>query len=149
MTSISRQLIFWLAIPLMLMALFGALVQYFNVIAPSVLSSDRRLKEASNSIMSHLVFKDGALSLNEAELTGRSDFKFAVRDPRGRLLSGDPAVPNQTMNGENGQLFSVVQVENRSLRMLTTRLEREGIVFQIGVEPVRIDLLSRSMVSTS
>ena len=32
------------------------------------------------------------------------------------------------MNGENGQLFSVVQIENRNLRMLSTRLEREGIV---------------------
>ncbi len=62
MTSISRQLIFWLAVPLMLMALCGALVQYFNSIAPSVFSSDRRLKEATDSIMAHLVFKDGAVT---------------------------------------------------------------------------------------
>ena len=127
MNSISRQLIFWLAIPLMLMALCGALVQYFNSIAPSVLSSDRRLKEASISIASHLVVKNGAATFDEP-VTGMDDFKFAVRDLRGRLLSGDPMVPNQTMNGEDGQLFSVVQIENRSLRMLSTRLEREGIV---------------------
>jgi len=133
MTSISRQLIFWLAIPLMLMALCGALVQYFNSIAPSVLSSDRRLKEASNSIMSHLAFTDGVVTLNEAELTGRADFKFAVRDPQGRLLSGDPQVPNLPMNGQTSQLFSVVQIERRSLRMLTTRFDSRGGVVIISV----------------
>jgi two-component system sensor histidine kinase TctE len=120
-TSISRQLIFWLAIPLMLMALCGALVQYFNSIAPSVLSSDRRLKDASNSIISHLVFKDGVVSLNEAELTGRTEFKFAVRDIQGRLLAGYPEVPLVPMNDQSTQLFSVAQIEHRSLRMLTTR----------------------------
>ena len=33
-SSISRQLIFWLAVPLMLVALCGALVHYFNNVAP-------------------------------------------------------------------------------------------------------------------
>ena len=42
-SSISRQLILWLAIPLMLLALCGALVHYFNSVAPGVISSDRRL----------------------------------------------------------------------------------------------------------
>ena len=130
MTSISRQLIFWLAIPLMLMALCGALVQYFNSVAPSVLSSDRRLKEASNSIISHLVVKDGAVGLNEAELTGRADFKFAVRDPQGRLLAGSAEIPTPPMDGETSQLFSVAQIEHRSFRMLTTRFDtRAGIAF--------------------
>jgi two-component system, OmpR family, sensor histidine kinase TctE len=128
-TSISRQLIFWLAIPLMLMALCGALVQYINGIAPSVVSSDRRLKETSALIMSHLVFKDGAVILNNADLPGRADYKFAVRDPQGRLLSGDPQVPNLPMDGQTGQLYSVVQIEQRSLRMLTTRFDsRDGVV---------------------
>ena len=133
MTSISRQLIFWLAIPLMLMALCGALVQYFNSIAPSVLSSDRRLKEASDSIMAHLVFKDGVVSVNEAELTGRADFKFAVRDPQGRLLSGDPDIPSPPMDGQTSQLFSVVQIEHRSFRMLTTRFDSRAGVAIISV----------------
>jgi two-component system sensor histidine kinase TctE len=128
-TSISRRLIFWLAIPLMLMALCGALVQYFNSIAPSVLSSDRRLKEASNLIISNLAFKDGIVALNETDLTGRSDFKFAVHDIQGRLLSGDPQIPYLPLNGDSSQLFSVAQIEHRSLRMLTTRFEsRDGAV---------------------
>jgi two-component system sensor histidine kinase TctE len=132
-TSISRQLIFWLAIPLMLMALCGALVQYFNTIAPSVLSSDRRLKDATDAIMAHLIFKDGSVTLNEAELTGRGDFKFAVRDPQGRLLAGYPQIPNPPMDGQTSQLFSVAQIEHRSFRMLTTRFDSRAGVAIISV----------------
>jgi two-component system, OmpR family, sensor histidine kinase TctE len=132
-SSISRQLIFWLAIPLMLMALCGALVQYFSSIAPIVLSSDRRLNEATNLIMSHLVFKDGAVTVNEAELTGRADFKFAVRDPQGRLLAGYPEIPTPPMDGQTNQLFSVVQIEHRSFRMLTTRFDSRAGVAIISV----------------
>lgn len=53
-SSISRQLILWLAIPLMLVALCGALVHYFNNVAPGVIGSDRRLKEAAIALMAHV-----------------------------------------------------------------------------------------------
>src|SRR6202011_4984144 len=53
-SSISRRLIFWLAVPLMLLALCGALVHYFNSVAPGVIDSDRRLKEAANALMAHV-----------------------------------------------------------------------------------------------
>jgi len=36
-SSISRRLILWLAVPLMLLALCGALVHYFNNVAPGVI----------------------------------------------------------------------------------------------------------------
>jgi two-component system sensor histidine kinase TctE len=122
-TSISRQLIFWLAIPLTVMALFGALVHYFNDIAPSVLSSDRRLRETSSSLISHLNVTRDAVTENQNGLTARGDFRFAIRDSQGKLLSGDPAVPGVLMDGETTQLFSMAQIENRSLRMLTTRFD--------------------------
>src|ERR1700730_18276438 len=50
-SSISRRLIFWLAVPLMLLALCGALVHYFNSVAPGVIDSDRRLKEAAHALI--------------------------------------------------------------------------------------------------
>ena len=62
-SSISRQLILWLAVPLMLLALCGALVHYFNSVAPGVISSDRRLKQATNALMSHILIKDGRVTL--------------------------------------------------------------------------------------
>ena len=63
-SSISRQLILWLAIPLMLVALCGALIHYFNNVAPVVISSDRRLKDAASALMTHVVVKQGRIELD-------------------------------------------------------------------------------------
>jgi two-component system sensor histidine kinase TctE len=132
-TSISRQLILWLAIPLTVMALCGALVHYFNDIAPSVLSSDRRLKDASNSIMAQLSAAQGAETANLAQPTGRADVRFAIRDSQGQLLSGDPTVPSVPLDGRSTQLFSMAQIESRSLRMLTTRFDSPSGLLVISV----------------
>jgi len=93
-SSISRRLILWLAVPLMLLALCGALVHYFNNVAPGVISSDRRLKDAANALMVHLSIKDGRISMDERSdalprLPSPDSMIYAVRDAQGRLLVGD------------------------------------------------------------
>ena len=95
-SSISRQLVFWLAVPLMLLALCGALVHYFNNVAPGVISSDRRLKEAANALMARVSVKDGQVTLDarsgpQAALCPRDSVIYALRDAQGRLLAGDAA----------------------------------------------------------
>jgi two-component system sensor histidine kinase TctE len=133
--SISRRLIFWLAVPLMLLALCGALVHYFNSIAPGVLDSDRRLKGAANALMAHVVVKDGQAVLNaqpgsQPPLPSADSVKFALRDSRGRLVAGDPQLPVVPMNSDTSQLFAMSQVDHRSLRTLTTRFDtRAGVIF--------------------
>jgi two-component system sensor histidine kinase TctE len=135
-SSISRQLIFWLAIPLMVLALCGALVHYFNNVAPGVISSDRRMKEAANALMAHVLIKDGQITLSgDAGGNGRPSLpppdliKYAVRDTQGRLLAGDAQLPAVAMNDANAQLFAMAQVDQRSLRTLTTRFDtRSGVV---------------------
>ncbi len=134
MTSISRRLIFWLAVPLMLMASTGALVHYFNNIAPGVISSDRRLKDAASAIMAHIVVKDGAVTLDPntsaTPMPAKSDFEFAIHDTAGRRLAGDAQVLPVTMDGDASQLFSMAQLDHRTVRMLTTRFDtRSGIIF--------------------
>ena len=47
----------------MLLALCGALVHYFNRVAPDVIDSDRRLKAATTALMSHILIKDGRVTL--------------------------------------------------------------------------------------
>src|SRR5882762_6358083 len=69
-SSISRRLIFWLAVPLMLLALCSALVHYFNSVAPGVIDSDRRLKAAANALMAHVLAKGGQVTL-EADGDGK------------------------------------------------------------------------------
>ena len=77
-SSISRQLILWLAIPLMLLALCGALIHYFNNIAPSVISSDQRLKDASAALMAHVVVRAGK-NLIESVITKRSGEEMKLK----------------------------------------------------------------------
>jgi two-component system sensor histidine kinase TctE len=134
-SSISRRLIFWLAVPLMLMALCGSLVHYFNNIAPGVLSSDRRLRDAANSLMLHVLVKDGAVTLDSSPdrkvpLPAAESVRFALRDTQGRLLAGDAQLPFVPMNNATSQLVSMSQVDQRSLRTLTTRFDtRAGVIF--------------------
>jgi two-component system sensor histidine kinase TctE len=143
-SSISRRLIFWLAVPLMVLALCGALVHYFNSIAPGVISSDRRLKEATNALMVHVVIKDGQATLDtgagpdgKPPLPTPDSIKYALRDTQGRLLAGDPQLPIVAMNSANAQMFAMAQLDRRSLRTLTTRFDTRSGVIIITVADTR------------
>ncbi|MGC1523997.1 MAG: sensor histidine kinase [Steroidobacteraceae bacterium] len=134
-SSISRQLIFWLAVPLMLMALCGALVHYFNSVAPGIISSDRRLKEAANALMAHVVIKNGRAAVDtgteiKPPLPAPDAIKYALRDSQGRLLAGDPQLPVAAVSSDSSQIFAMAQVDQRSLRTLVTRFDtRAGVIF--------------------
>jgi two-component system sensor histidine kinase TctE len=140
-SSISRRLIFWLAVPLMLLALCGALAHYFNSIAPGVINSDRRLKDATNALMAHVQAKDGqiALDTNPAgpTLPTSDSIRYALRDPQGRLLSGDAQIPVVPLNSANAQLFAMAQIDGRSRRTLTSRFNTRSEVIIITVADVR------------
>ncbi len=134
-SSISRQLIFWLAVPLLLMALCGALVHYFNSVAPGIIGSDRRLREAANSLMAHVRIKGGQVTLDEGvggkpPLPAADSVKYALRDTQGRLLAGDGEIGAVPMSSDTSQLFAMSQIDQRSLRTLTTRFDtRAGVIF--------------------
>jgi two-component system, OmpR family, sensor histidine kinase TctE len=137
-SSISRQLILWLAIPLMLVALCGALVHYFNNVAPGVIGSDRRLKEAATALMAHVSIKQGQVALdpdpNRKPPLPRPDLiRYALRDAQGRLLAGDPQMPVVAMSSETSQQFALTQIDRRSLRTLTTRFDTPAGVITITV----------------
>src|SRR5450631_4140418 len=141
-SSISRQLVLWLAVPLMLLALCGALVHYFNSVAPGVIGSDRRLKEAANALMAHIVIKDGRIILDpgtngKTPLPSPDSVEYALRDSQGRLLAGDPQLPVVPMNSETSQLIAMSQVDHRSLRTLTTRFDTRAGVISITAADVR------------
>jgi two-component system sensor histidine kinase TctE len=141
-SSISRRLILWLAVPLMLLALCGALVHYFNHVAPGVISSDRRLKEAANALMVHLSNKDGRISVDaQSDVPPRvpsaDSVIYAVREPSGRLIDGDGRLPAVPMSGETSQLIAMTQLEHRAVRSLTTRVDTPGGVILMTVADVR------------
>jgi two-component system sensor histidine kinase TctE len=128
-SSISRQLILWLAIPLMLVALCGALIHYFNNVAPVVISSDRRLKDVASALMTHVVVKQGQIELDpfiKPFLPHADSIKFALRDTQGRLLAGDAQLPVIAMGSEGTQLLAMAQLDGRNVRTLTTRFDSPG-----------------------
>jgi two-component system sensor histidine kinase TctE len=141
-SSISRQLILWLAIPLMLMALCGALVHYFNKVAPNVISSDRRLKEAAGALMAHVVMRDGRaaldLSPNRNPPLPRADsISFAMRNSRGELLAGEAQLPAISIDSESSQVLALAQLDGRSVRTLSTRFTSPAGVLTITVADLK------------
>jgi two-component system sensor histidine kinase TctE len=126
----------------MLLALCGALVHYFNSIAPGVINSDRRLKEAANALMARVRVKDGQVTVDvsaegKPSLPPPDSIKYALRDSQGRLLAGDPQLPVVAMNNETSQLLAMSQVDHRSLRTLTTRFDTRAGVVLISVADAR------------
>jgi len=141
-SSISRRLILWLAIPLMLVALCGALIHYFNHIAPSVISSDRRLKDATASLMAHVVVREGRFALDssparEPPLPRADAIRYAVHDSRGNLLDGDAQLPAVAIDGESSQLLALAQLDGRSVRTLSTRFGSPAGVITITVADLK------------
>jgi two-component system, OmpR family, sensor histidine kinase TctE len=141
-SSISRQLILWLAVPLMLLALCGALVHYFNTVAPGVISSDRRLKDAANALMAHLQIKDGQTILDTTSdtpprLPSPDSVIYAVRDSQGRLAIGNGQLPVVPMSGETSQLIAMTEVAHHNFRSLTTRFDTPAGAMLITVADVR------------
>jgi two-component system sensor histidine kinase TctE len=131
-SSISRQLIFWLAVPLMLLALGGALVHYFSNVAPGVIGSDHRLREATGALMAHVRVDAGIAGLDLAgspPLPRTETIAWAVRDAHGRLVAGDARVAGAAPNDANAEVFSLGRFEGRIVRMLTTRFDtRAGVL---------------------
>jgi two-component system sensor histidine kinase TctE len=141
-SSISRQLILWLAIPLMLVALCGALIHYFNNVAPVVISSDRRLKDAANALMAHVSVKEGriALDLNpyvKPFLPTADSVKYVLRDSQGRLLAGDEQLPPVAMGSEGTELLAMAQLGGRGVRTLTTRFNTDAGPLTLTVADIR------------
>jgi two-component system sensor histidine kinase TctE len=133
--SISRQLIFWLAIPLLVMALCGSLAHYLNQLAPDVLNSDKRLRAAANALMAHVQVVGDRIDLDHSPEAARTlpsadSIKFALRDKAGQLLAGDAQIPPVPMNPDVSQLIAMTYIGKQNLRTLTTRFDtRAGVVF--------------------
>ncbi len=119
-SSISRRLIFWLAVPLMLLALCGALIHYLSSVTPGVISSDRRLKEATVLVMARVSVKDGRVVLDAPPPEA---IRFALRDPLGHVLAGDGELPAAPLDATSGQAFALARLDQRELRTLTSRLD--------------------------
>jgi two-component system sensor histidine kinase TctE len=121
----------------MLIASSGALVHYYNNVAPGILSSDSRLKEAANSLMARLILRNGEVSFADGsdggQFAAREGIHFAIRDEKGQLVSGDADVPAVHLDSEASQIFSMAQIRQRNFRVLTTRFDTPEGLMLIGI----------------
>ncbi len=114
--SISRQLILWLAVPLTLLALAGALVHYFDNLAPQVASADHRLRAASIELVAAV--KAGDAATTAFTPTDRS-IRYAVRDRAGSLLGGDAQLIAAPGAATGGPLYTTAVAGGQRLRLLS------------------------------
>jgi len=127
-SSISRTLVFWLAVPLTLLALCGALVHYVNSVAPQVMSADRHLKETATALAAHLQVADGRVQLI-ASLPGEplvppdGSIRYSLRDKNLQLIDGDELLPIVGADAASRFTYQTAQVDHRTLRILSMRAE--------------------------
>ena len=91
---------------------------------PVVIGSDRRLKDAANALMTHVVVRQGRLELDpfiKPFLPHADSTKFALRDAQGRLLAGDAQLPVIAMGSDGTELLAMAQLDGRTVRTLTPR----------------------------
>jgi two-component system sensor histidine kinase TctE len=134
-SSISRQLVFWLAVPLMLLALCGALVHYFNSVAP------QRHQQRPPPQGRHQCL-DGACDYQgwrryPSDGASPDSVRYALRDSQGHLLMGDTQLPSEPLTGLNAQVFAMTQIDERRLRTLTTRFDTKLGMLMITVADAR------------
>ena len=136
-SSISRQLVLWLAVPLMLLALCGALVHYFNSVAPSVIGRDQRLRDAAAALTARIEIDRGAVRIDTAAdrkppMPAPDSVEYALRSTDGKLLSGTSEIPASA-----GSAFAMTRVGPRTLRTLSERLDTSAGVLVLTVADAR------------
>lgn len=121
--SISRQLVLWLAVPLTLLALAGVLVHYFNNIAPQVITTDHRLREAAAELVGALRSAPDPAADAAAWSFTPSDrsIRYAVRGPARELLAGDADLPVAPRTDPASPAYSTVQAGTHRLRVMSLR----------------------------
>jgi two-component system sensor histidine kinase TctE len=136
-SSISRQLVLWLAVPLMLLALCGALVHYFNSVAPSVIGRDQRLRDAAAALMARIEIDRGAVRIDTAAdrkppMPAPDSVEYALRSADGKLLSGTSEIPASADSA-----FATTRVGRRTLRTLSERLDTSAGILALTVADAR------------
>jgi two-component system sensor histidine kinase TctE len=124
----------------MLLALCGALVHYFNRVAPGVIGRDQRLRDAAAGLTARIEIDHGAVRLDtgagrKLPMPGPDSVEYALRSADGTLLLGASEIPALVPGTDTA--FAMTQVGRRMLRTLTERLDTTAGVLVLTVADVR------------
>lgn len=127
--SIGRRLVFWLAVPLTVLALCGALARYWGTVVPRVASVDARLRRQAETLIRGLRIERGRVTVDAPA----DAIAFAVRGTDGRLIAGDAQLPAIALSSAAEAVFSTAEVGRRNLRILTYRAHTEHGTLLVSV----------------
>ena len=127
--SIGRRLVFWLAVPLTVLALCGALARYWGTVVPRVASVDARLRRQAETLIRDLRIEHGRVVVDAPA----DAIAFAVRTTDGRLIAGDAELPAIALSSAAEAVFSTARVGGADLRILTYRAHTEHGTLLVSV----------------
>ena len=127
--SIGRRLVFWLAVPLTVLALCGALARYWGTVVPRVASVDARLRRQAETLIRGLRIEHGRVVVDAPA----DAIAFAVRTTDGRLIAGDAELPAIALSSAAEAVFSTARVGGADLRILTYRAHTEHGTLLVSV----------------
>jgi two-component system sensor histidine kinase TctE len=124
----------------MLLALCGALVHYFNSVAPSVIGRDQRLRDAAAALMGRIEIDGAAVRVDTAAdrkppMPAPDAVEYALRSTDGKLLSGTSEIPASAASADSA--FAATRVGRRTLRTFSKRLDTSAGVLLLTVADAR------------
>ncbi len=125
-SSLKRQLLLWLLVPMLIIAPVAASLQYWLVLSPAKLEFDHQLGDFAIAIASFLKVKDNRLHFEmtpETEHLLRTDQLdtefFLVIGPNGKRIAGDALLDTPESGIKAGEFrYADRKINNRILRMV-------------------------------
>ena len=141
-TSVRRELLRWLLIPLVTLLGFGAVAAYRIALDSATKAYDKALLDPVLAIAPHLRAVDGKISfdlppsaLDVLRVDEDDQVFLGVTGPNGGLIAGSPGLPEPPagVEGIAGPHFYDGKYLGQSLRLAALRIERDGVSFLITV----------------
>ncbi len=119
-SSLRRRLLSWILLPLLGLIAVNAYVGYGNAVQAANEAYDRSLYLAARTLAEELEWRDGRLQVDVLRAAGYlfenhtgSRLFYKVTTAQGRLLAGDPALPDPPVRNEASvKYFALVQFDD-------------------------------------
>ena len=142
-TSLRRRLLSWILLPLAGLIAVNAFVAYGNAVQAANEAYDRSLYLAARTLAEELQWRDGRLQVDVLRAAGYlfenhtgSRLFYKVTDAQGRLLAGDPALPDPPARAEPSvKFFALVQFDDGIYLQQTVRLAQLTHVLEAADMP--------------
>lgn len=136
-SSIRHQLLLWLLIPLLSLALISTIVANFLGVSVARNIYDKQLLNSADSVAARIKTRDDKLTVDlppaaQAILRHNyhDEFYFQVLSPDGKRISGDPDLPPlEPSNTSSEPTFRTVNLKGKELRVVSLSVPTPDLAF--------------------